>query len=306
MKKPGFYIYIVIILSMIFWSLSFVWYKVVYKYFEPISVIFLRLVISTLLLLLTALFLKKLQKLNKADLKMMLLLAFLEPFCYFLGESFGIKFVSSTVAAVFISTIPLFSPIVAHYFLKEKLTLMNFLGILLSLTGVSIVVFNNHLEIEASFPGICLLFLAVLSAIFYSVVSIRLSLKYNAFTIITYQNAIGIFYFLPLFLIFDFRHLISHPPGIESLIPLFELAVFASSLAFICFTYGLKHLGINKANIFANLIPVLTAVFAHFMIAEKINLQKAIGILVVISGLLISQARLSWFMVSTWGKNDNS
>ena len=39
------------------------------------------------------------------------MLAFFEPFFYFLGESFGLTYVSATVCSVLISTIPVFATI---------------------------------------------------------------------------------------------------------------------------------------------------------------------------------------------------
>ena len=50
-----------------------------------------------------------------------LLMALFEPFIYFLGESYGLLYVSSTVAAVIVATIPLISPLFAWYFFREKL-----------------------------------------------------------------------------------------------------------------------------------------------------------------------------------------
>jgi drug/metabolite transporter (DMT)-like permease len=234
---------------------------------------------------------KKLQKIRGSELKVILLLAFLEPFMYFIGESFGIRLVSSTVAAVIISTIPLFSPLAARYFLNEQLTRMNYAGILISIIGVILVIFDDRLAFSASLPGVVLMALAVLAAVFYSVVNLRLSTKYNVVTIITYQNAIGVIFFFPLFLVFESESVKYAEFSVRSLIPLFELAIFASTLAFLCFTYSLKYLGISKANVFVNLIPVFTAIFAYFLIDEKFTLLKLSGILVVILGLFVSQVK---------------
>ena len=78
------------------------------------------------------------------------------------------------------------------------------------------------------------------------------------------------------------------------MISILELAIFASSLAFIFFTYGLNHLGITKSNIFINAIPVFTAIFAYFVLDELLNFQKMVGITIVISGLFLSQIKLNF------------
>jgi drug/metabolite transporter (DMT)-like permease len=221
-----------------------------------------------------------------------LLLAFFEPFLYFLGESYGLKFISSTMGAIIVSTIPLFSPIASSRFHGETLSIRNFIGIVFSFLGVGIVVFDSSFNFIASPLGIALEFLAVFSAISYMVVLKGLTKKYNTPTIITYQNFIAIFYFLPCWLIFESRDFIITPFDATAFIAIVKLALFASSIAFILYTYSIKNIGINNANMFINLIPVLTAVFAWFILDDPLTLKKFVGILVVISGLFIAQVKM--------------
>ncbi|MCK5051002.1 MAG: EamA family transporter, partial [Candidatus Cloacimonetes bacterium] len=96
-------------------------------------------------------------------------------------------------------------------------------------------------------------------------------------------------YFLPVFLIFESTHFISVVPSLSAIITILKLAIFPSTLSFIFITYVIKKIGLINANIFANLIPVFTAVIAYIILKESLELQKIIGILVVICGLFISQ-----------------
>jgi drug/metabolite transporter (DMT)-like permease len=67
------------------------------------------------------------------------------------------------------------------------------------------------------------------------------------------------------------------------------LAVLASSLSFVFYTRSIQELGISKANIFSNLIPVFTAIFSFFLLSEQFTVQKTIGIILVIGGVYISE-----------------
>ena len=297
MNKQSLMVYASIVLAMLFWSFSFVWVKIVYLVYNPITTVFLRLIISSSLLFLIGKSLKRIQGIRKEDRMLLVLLAFFEPFLYFLGESFGLKFVSSTLGAVIISTIPLFSPIAAYFFHNEKISPKIVLGILFSVIGVGIIIFNKQFDLVASPLGITLMFVAVAAAVGYSIVLKGLASKYNPLTLISYQNLIGVAFFLPLFLTFELNHFLNAKPTTKVWIALVELAVFASSLAFIFFTYGLKHLGINKSNIFINAIPVFTAIFAFFVLNETLTFQKTLGISIVISGLFLSQAKLKFLKV---------
>lgn len=274
-----------------FWSFSFIWFKIAYQGYNPITVVIFRLAISVVLITIIAYFLKRLQKPSKKDLGLFALMAFFEPFIYFLGESYGLKYVSSTVAAVIVATIPLISPIFAWYFFKEKLKSMNILGLVFSFAGVGLVVLNGSFKFDASPLGVSLEFIAVLAAIAYSVVLRKLVFKYNTMSIIAYQNFIGILYFLPVWLIVDFKDFVHRPFHPEAFKAIVLLAVFSSTLAFVFFTQSIRNIGVNRSNSFINLIPVFVAVLSFFILKESLNAQKITGIVVVVIGLFMAQIK---------------
>jgi drug/metabolite transporter (DMT)-like permease len=279
------------LLAMIFWSFSFVWVKVAYQAYGPLTVVLLRLVISVVLLFTFMFIIRRLQYIAKKDIGIFILLAFFEPFLYFMGESFGLLYVSSTVAAVIVATIPLLAPISAYYFFKERLSMMNVIGLVISFMGVCLVILNDDLSFSASPVGVMLEVLAVIAAIAYSTVLRKLAFRYNTFTIISYQNLFGIIMFLPFWLVFESREFIATPFHREAFTSIILLSVFASSLAFIFFTYSVRNIGINRSNTFINLIPVFVAIFAWFVLGDKLSAQAATGMAIVIAGLFLAQIR---------------
>ncbi len=279
------------LLSMIFWSFSFVWVKVVYEAYGPLTTVLFRLLISSGLLLAFTVA-TRLQKMQPGDLKLFILLAFFEPFLYFMGESYGLKYVSSTVASVIVATIPLFSPVAAWYFYKEKLSRTNLFGLVITFFGVSLVVLDTSFNFTASPLGVSLEFLAVAGAIGYASVLKGISHRYNTFTIITYQNLLGALFFLPFWLSFEMNDFTQVPFNAEAFWAIIKLAIFASTFAFILFTYSVRNIGINKSNIFINVIPVFVAVIAYLVLGDQLNFHQMVGIAIVISGLFLAQ--INW------------
>jgi len=284
-------VYLAAVLSMLFWGLSFVWFKIAVNWYGPVTIIFLRLMMSGVLMMLFMLLSRTWQNVKRKDLKYFLILSFLQPFCYFLGESFGLTFVSSTIASVIIATIPLFSPFAAYYMVREKVTLPVVVGIVFSFTGILLMLFNPDLSLDAAPQGILLLFVAVFAAVGYSVIIRKVSPEYNPVTIITYQNLVGAVYFLPLFLIFDFKHFITVIPTRELILAMLQLAFFASTLAYVFYIIAIKGIGVIKANVFTNLIPVFTGIFSFFILHESFTAVKVTGIVLVLFGVLVSQSR---------------
>ena len=291
MKNKSLLYFGAALLAMFFWSFSFVWFKIAYLAYQPMTVILFRLLIATILLFSFAKATRKLQPLKRKDLKTIILLAFFEPFLYFMGESYGLMYVSSTVAAVIVATIPLITPIAAWYFFKEKLSLANIAGLAFSFIGICLMVFTKSFELAASPLGIGLEFLAVLSTIGFTVLLKRLTASYNTFTILAYQNFFGVFMFLPFWLVLESGHFTEAGFDSKAFYAIVKLAVFASAVAFIFFTYAVKNLGVNRTNVFINLIPVFVAVLAFFILGDRLSLQNMIGIGVVIAGLFLAQIK---------------
>jgi drug/metabolite transporter (DMT)-like permease len=274
---------------MIFWAFSFIWFKEANKNFNPITIVFIRLVFSVILMTIFLVATKNYMKIKKPDRKLFLMLALFEPFFYFLGESFGLTYVSATVCSVMISTIPVVATIGAWLIFREKLKTINYAGIIFSFIGVLVFILNSDGSISFNINGLGLLSLAVISAVGYNLTLSRLVGTYSPVYIVNVQNIIGAILFLPLFLIFDLRQFVATPLTFSMFKPVLELAVFASCGAFILFAYSVKNMGVTKANVFSNCIPVFTAVFSFFLLGERLSVQNIIGMTIVIAGLFMSQ-----------------
>jgi len=298
--------YIALTISMILWGFSFVWSKVALETYPPISVVLFRLIVSSVSIYTFVKIARIKFKLKKKDIKMFILLAFFEPFLYFLGETFGLQEVSATTTSVLISTIPIFVPIFVFIIYREKLSKINIIGSLVSFIGILFIVLNNNFELDASVLGISLIFLAVFAAIGYSLVVKQIAERYNPILIVLYQNTFAILLFFPLFLFLDFSTFINIKHNLNSLFAIFELGIFASSIAFILFAYGIKKIGVSKAGFFTNLIPIFTSIIAFFILDEKYSLIKYIGIGIVILGLFLSQLNINLYKVKANNSNKNT
>jgi drug/metabolite transporter (DMT)-like permease len=289
-NKVSYKIYIQVILANVFWGFSFVWTDIVLKSgIPPITLVSARMIIATILLGAWARHTGNLQKIKFKHLKYFLGLALCEPFLYFLCETYGQTMVSPTVTSVIVATIPLFTPVVGFLILKEKITRSTILGILVSMMGVLAVVFIGSNDLSGQVFGAVLVFGAVISALGYAVFVKYIVHRYNATTLVFYQNFIGLIYFIPCFFIVDFSHIGDMKFTFAAVSSIVQLSVFASVIAFIFYSHGVKVLGVTKAGVFCYIIPVLTALFAFFMVDEQLAIVQWLGMAVVILGLFISQ-----------------
>jgi drug/metabolite transporter (DMT)-like permease len=286
-------VHIAAITSMFFWGLTYVWSKFVFETYTPLTTITLRLLGSFIVLYLFIYITNRNEKIKAKDRKLIILSAFFNPFFYFLGEYYGLSMVSASISALIVSTIPIFTPFVARKFFNEKLSIFNVIGLIVSFAGVLIIVLKRDFSLNASGLGITLLFLAVFSAVIYSVMVKKLTDSYSPITIIANQNLIGTLLFLPMFLYFDFSSFIEIKPSFLTLVSLFMLSVFGSSICYVLYAFVIKRIELSKANIYTNLIPIFAAIASYFFLDEYFNSIKIIGMLIVIIGIILSQVKFS-------------
>ena len=285
-----------LIIAMLFWGNSFVITAIALESLDPISIVFIRIVISSALLWIIIGFFFRKEKIPFSTLKWIIVLSFFQPFIYFIGETFGLQRVSPVVTSLIISTIPVFTVIVMRLFFKANLTMINFVGIFISLTGVVMMIIGKNMQLEIDTLGLLLLFIAVFAAVGYGILLNRLASNVHPVWLIATQNSVSILYFLPLFLVLreapNFNHASVFAfltPQLEMWICILALAVFCSSLAFIFYTIAVGKIGVSRCTVFSNLAPIFTAITSFFILDERLSILKIMGIFVVIFGLILTQ-----------------
>ena len=285
--------YILAIVSITAWGFSFVWEDFLIKNnVEIFTFIFERMILAAVIMWIAGGILGKIQKIQKGDMKWMFHLGFGEPFIYFLGENFGIKYTSGVMAAIIIATIPLFCTVVDRILYKFRLSLTKVLGCLLSLLGIALFMMEKAGAGSSQLKGILLLlFFAVGGALIYGYVTNKMISRYNPMTIVTYQFSFGALLFLPFFLIFGLKGLTPEFFSMPVQSKIMALAVLCSCVCFGLWAFCTGKLGVTRVNIFSALIPLVSATASYFLYPgqETFTLLKIVGIVLTIMGVIIVQ-----------------
>lgn len=294
MQRTKIITYILITSSVIFWGISFILTKELFLTEEHLTVtilIAMRLAIASAVMLPALALTRRLQRIRKEDVKWFLLLALCEPFIYHLCETNGVRLVSGSLASVVIATIPLFVPFGMWAAYRNRISPMLLIGVILSLGGVFLML-NGELDVQGStLNGLLFLGGAVFIAVVYTLLLVKVVDKYHPLVVTTWQNVIGLAYFLPLMLAFDSSALplLSWSP--KMLLLLLVLGLFCSTLAYAGYNYGVRNLGASEACIFNNAIPIFSLIAALLIGQESFSWGKLVGMCIVIAGVVISQIK---------------
>lgn len=289
--KTRAFTYILLTLSVVFWGISFIFTKELFLTEPSLSVtllVFLRLAVASAVMVPTLALMRKLPRIRRGDVKWFLLLTLCEPFIYHLCETTGVQLVSGSLASVVIATIPLFVPFGMWVAYRERIHPLMVIGVVLSLVGVGLTLLGGE-GLTGNLRGMLFLAGAVAIAVVYTALLVKVVSKYNPLVITTWQNLIGLVYFLPLVLVFDRGNMAQLSFSPRMLLLLLTLGICCSTLAYAFYNHGVKKLGASQACIFNNAIPIFSLIAAVVLGQEGFSWAKAAGIVVVISGVVIAQ-----------------
>src|ERR1700733_2479302 len=187
---------------------------------------------------------------------------------------------------------PLFVAIWSLILLGVRLTLAQAGGIVLSLTGVLVILLHGDLTALTSIEfnkGDVIFTAALVIFGFYSVLTLRRP-KIHGLSFVGFTFGCGAACLVPL-LIWE---LLTRPVmalDATNLLSLFYVAVFPSTVAYLCFNRGVHLIGANRAAPFFHLVPVFGSAMAIAFLGERPQAFHIIGFALVLTGVFVASRR---------------
>jgi drug/metabolite transporter (DMT)-like permease len=187
---------------------------------------------------------------------------------------------------------PLFIAIWSLALLGIRLTLAQAIGIALSLSGVLMILLHGDLTTLKNIEfnrGDLIFILALLMFGLYSVLSLKRP-EIHGLSFVGFTFGAGAACLIPLFI----WELVTRPPielNTANLLTLFYVAVFPSTVAYLCFNRGVQLIGANRAAPFFHMIPVFGAVMAFAFLGERPQWFDVTGFALVLTGVFVASRK---------------
>jgi drug/metabolite transporter (DMT)-like permease len=275
-------IIIAIGITILLWASSFAAVRASLQAFTPGHIALFRFFIASIILAVSALVTHtKLPALK--DIPVVFLLGFLGVFAFHTAQNYGQVTVTAGSAGMIISSVPIFTAILATIFLGEKLKLWGWLSIFISFLGVSLISLGEREGVEFDFGVIYLLMAAIVAAIYF-VLQKPYLMKYTALQLVTYMIWAGTL----LLLVFTpgLIEEVANAP-IEATIATIYLGIFPSAVAYITWSYALSRAPATIVASFLYLQPVLAVIIAWIWLNEIPALISMVGGVVTILGVFL-------------------
>lgn len=204
---------------------------------------------------------------------------------------------TTAVNAVLInSCVPILIALCSLLIYKESLSIKQWLGILLSLSGVALIITSGSLTslLELKFNRGDLLVLC--AGLLWALYSVNLKSFPKELHPFTYQVGImivGLIGILPLYLaeLGSGQQMALNGPNLGTIA---YVAIFPSVLAFIFWNRAVRDIGANRAGVFINLMPVFSSILAVIFLGESIEIFHLQGIGLVFAGISLTTLRIGF------------
>lgn len=277
-------VYFAFTITIILWASAFPVIKLALSDFSAVHLSSLRLSIASLILLILII-IKKIPIPDFKDIPIILLLGFCGFTLYHIALSFGEYYVSAGISSLIVSTTPIFSALLATYFLKEKFSKLAWIGSVIAFIGVACIALGNDSKVIAMCIGIALVLIASIGESIYFVFQSSYFKKYGfiPFTIYTMlAGSLFTFIFLP-----GAIHELQYADTNTLLLVLY-LGVFPTVIPYFALAYTIYKVGVADATMSLYLTPACALVLSFIMVGEMPTMVAIIGGIVTLIGVSIT------------------
>ena len=208
---------------------------------------------------------------------------------------FALTYTQVINAVLVLAAIPAVTIVISSLMKVDKTNIFQLIGLLLSIVGIGAIISNADIAkiITLSFnKGDLWMLVCVFSWSIYSTLLKKHKFKFSQFTLIQLMVTVGIIFLFPQFL---YEKSIGLDVNFNKafFVILSYVVIFPALAAYYCWQKGIEIVGPNRATMFIQLMPLLSAVMAIIIFNEKFEMYHFIGASFILTGIYLSNRRLN-------------
>ena len=283
MRQPKLIDYFLLTILSLIWASAFFNIKIATYSFGPVTIAFLRVLFGAIPVLLLCYFKNiKVEAFSK-DWHWFAMIGFINLVAPFFLIAYGVKSVQSNLAAILMSTTPLSSTILAHFYTKnEKFNLIKTIGILIGFSGIVFLFSDNLLIDENNFVSALLILFGSTCYVVGGVLTLKISKKKN-------ENVTGSILIWAIIILLPLTFLIEQPfqtiPRTDSLISVIYLGIVPTGIAWLLRFRILTTNGLIFQSQVSYLIPIFGTILGYIFLKELITTKVLVSLIAVCIGI---------------------
>ena len=283
MRQPSLTDYLLLTLLALIWASAFFNIKIATYSFGPVTIAFLRVLFGAIPVLLLCYFKGiKIEAFSK-DWHWFAMIGFINLVAPFFLIAYGVKSVQSNLAAILMSTTPLSSTVLGHFYTKnEKFNFTKTIGILIGFSGIVFLFSDNLLIDENNFISALLILLGSTCYVIGGVLTLKISKKKN-------ENVTGSILIWATIILIPLVSFIEQPwelnPRLDSTISVVYLGLVSTGIAWLLRFRILVNNGLIFQSQVSYLIPIFGTILSYIFLKELITIKVFISLVAVVLGI---------------------
>ena len=203
--------------------------------------------------------------------------------------TYGLKFISSGLAALIAALYPLSVVLIERYYYKAiEITPKTVIGLSLGLLGIGFIFYKDSLTVHGSnyILGVALSFLAMITWSIGSIIISRTKIKINAYNSIGWQMLMSAFMMGLITLISGDYIPLNKIPAISWGVIVY-MVIGGSVFAFMSFIYSMKHLKSSIASLYAYINPIVAIWVGSLLLDEHMTWNNIVGSIITLIGVYL-------------------
>lgn len=270
-------------LAVLLWASAFPGIRVGLEHYSPEHLSLVRLLIGSIGLLVFA-FIAKIGLPRLKDVPVIFVLGFLGFSVYHTALSIGEQTVSAGAASLLVSTTPIFSAILATFFLKERMRGLSWIGSVIAFLGVFIIMIGTGDSFVFEM-GVFIILIGALGESIYFVFQSHY-LKHYGFLPFTVYTILAGTIFLLLFLPGLGSAIATAPAAINMTVV--YLGLFPTLIPYFCIAYVTSKVGASEATSVLYLTPAFAILIAWLWLEEVPTIVTIVGGILTLIGVGIT------------------
>ena len=297
MTTPRTIDYILLSILSIIWASAFFNIKIATYSYGPLTIAFFRIFLGAVLIVVICFFKKiKIEAFSK-DWYWFAIIGFVNLVIPFFLIAYGVQKIQSNLAAILMSTTPLSSAILAHFFTKtEKINFTKIIGVVVGFAGIVILFSDNLLINNYNFFYALMILVGSTFYVIGGILTLKISSKKN-------ENLTSSILIWGALIIFPIMIYYEQPwrliPRMDSTISLLYLGVFPTGIAWLIRFHILKKNGLVFHSQVAYLIPIFGVILGYIFLKEVITFKVLIALIAVIIGFYFVRRSIKQNLSST-------
>lgn len=283
--KKSLSVNLMLFIVLLIWANSYVLIKIATKELSFVSIAVARFfIIFPFLFFFPSLY--KIKNIKREDFLKVLFLAFLNVPSYHLSINKAETLINASTASLISGLNPVFTTVLSAIFLKEKLKITKFIGLLVSFFGVFLLTYglNSGFYID-NFLGAFFSLLSVTSWVLSTVISKPLFKKYDPLDTTIWIIFIGTLMLIPFINHQNINEILNM--GKTSLLSIIYLGFLSILFGYIFWYKGLKYKEASTASSFIYLNPIIGTLSGMFFLKERLSTISSFGAILIVLGLIL-------------------